>query len=54
MKNGLFEAKFYIELTLSHRFTKLQSLIFHFQICLKDIGQFRFLKIEKLCFCGYF
>ena len=54
MKNGLFEANFYIDLKLSHFFTKLQSLNFNFHFCLKDMGQFRFLKIEKLCFCGYF
>ena len=54
MKNGLFEANFYIELKLIHFFTKLQSLNFNFQFCLKNMVQFRFLKIEKLCFCGYF
>ena len=47
MKNGLLEANFYIEIKLSHFFTKLQSLNFNFQFRLKNMGQFRFLKIKN-------
>ena len=53
MKNNFFEEILYIEVKLRHCFTKVQYLNFHYQFCLKDIGQLRFLNIDNLCFFEY-